>query len=68
MAIHVRQADVTMRLVDGEALTPQQMQRIVDRVVAELRRSQDDERSRLEDTRVAGSSCEQCAGDAGSHA
>jgi hypothetical protein len=53
--IRIREAAVTMSMVDGEALTPQQMARIVAAVLAELRRRDEDEHRRRQDTRVAGS-------------
>lgn len=52
--VYVQEAAVTMSMVDGDALTPQQMQRIVAAVIAELRRSDDQARSRERDTRVMG--------------
>ena len=52
MTTRVKRAEVTMRMIDGDLLTPQQMQRIVNAVIAELRRSEDDEHSRRQDTRV----------------
>ena len=44
-----------MNMVDGDVLTPMQMSRIVTAVIAELRRSDDEQRSRESDTRVAAS-------------
>lgn len=52
-SVHVQQACVTMSMVDGDVLTPMQMSRIVAAVIAELRRSDDEQRSRERDTRVA---------------
>ena len=54
-SVHVQQASVTMSMVDGDVLTPMQMGRIVAAVVAELRRSDDERRSRERDTHVAAS-------------
>lgn len=54
-SVHVQQASVTMSMVDGDLLTPMQMSRIVAAVIAELQRSDDEQRSRERDTRVAAS-------------
>jgi hypothetical protein len=53
--VRVREAAVTMSMVDGDVLTPQQMARIVAAVCAELRRAREEEASRASDTRVAAS-------------
>lgn len=54
-SVHVQQSSVTMNMVDGDVLTPMQISRIVAAVIAELRRSDDEQRSRESDTRVAAS-------------
>lgn len=54
-SVRIREAAVSMNMVDGDALTPMQMSRIVTAVLAELRRCQDEERSREQDTRLASS-------------
>ncbi len=53
--VHVRDASVAMSMVDGDVLSPMQMARIVAAVMAELRRCEEQDRSRELDTRVAGS-------------
>lgn len=54
-SVRIREAAVTMNMVDGDALTPMQMSRIVTAVLAELRRCQDEDRSREQDTRLSAS-------------
>ena len=53
--VNIREAAVTMSMVDGDVLTPAQMTRIIAAVLAELRRQETGERSRCEDTVIAGS-------------
>ena len=60
MTIRVHQADVSMSMTDGEALTPMQMSRIVAATLAQWQRLQQDERSRMQDTKLSGSSCSSC--------
>ena len=40
--VNIRETAVTMSMVDGDALTPMQMTRIVAAVIAELRRQDQD--------------------------
>lgn len=54
--VNIRETAVTMSMVDGDALTPMQMTRIVAAVIAELRRQDQDLQRRRDDTVVAGSS------------
>lgn len=54
-SVHIREASVTMSMVDGDVLTPQQITRIVAAVVVELRSAEDERKSRERDTRVAAS-------------
>ena len=67
MTIRVHQADVSMSMTDGEALTPMQMSRIVAATLAQWQRQQHDEHSRMQDTRLSGSSCSSCQQSHGSH-
>lgn len=67
MTIRVHQADVSMSMTDGEALTPMQMSRIVAATLAQWQRLQQDERSRMQDTKLSGSSCSSCQQGHGSH-
>ncbi len=53
--VRVNEASVSLGMVDGDVLTPVQMARIVAAVIAELRRGDDEQRSRERDTRVAAS-------------
>ena len=53
--VNIREAAVTMSMVDGDALTPAQMARIIAAVLAELRRQESGEQSRRDDTVIAGS-------------
>lgn len=52
-SVHIREVSVAMNMVDGDVLTPLQLARIVAAVVAELRRADEERRSRARDTRVA---------------
>lgn len=54
--VNIRETAVTMSMVDGDALTPMQMARIVAAVIAELRRQDQDMQRRRDDTVIAGSS------------
>ena len=54
--VNIRETAVTMSMVDGDALTPMQMTRIVAAVIAELRRQDQDLQRRRDDTIIAGSS------------
>ncbi len=53
--VHIREASVSMSMVDGEVLTSAQMSRIVAAVLAALERGEADRRSRQRDTHLAGS-------------
>ncbi len=52
--VNIREAAVTMSMVDGDVLTPAQMARIIAAVLAELRRQETGEQSRHDDTVIAG--------------
>jgi hypothetical protein len=52
--VHIREAAVTMSMVDGDVLTPMQMGRIVVAVIAELRRQDEVLQRRRDDVQVAG--------------
>ena len=54
--VNIRETAVTMSMVDGDALTPMQMTRIVAAVIAELRRRCRSWSCRRDDTVIAGSS------------
>ena len=54
--VNIRETAVTMSMVDGDALTPMQMTRIVAAVIAELRRQDQDLQRRRDDSVIAGSS------------
>ena len=53
--VRIREAAVTMSMVDGDVLTAEQMARIVAAVMAELERTDEAQRRRALDTRVRGS-------------
>lgn len=53
--VNIREAAVTMSMVDGDVLTPAQMMRIITAVLAEVRRQETGEQRRCDDTVIAGS-------------
>jgi len=53
--VRIREAAITMTMVDGDVLPPRQLARIVAAVCAELRRAAEEADRRASDTRVAGS-------------
>jgi len=60
MVVRVNEAQVSMSMVDGDVLTPRQLQSIVAAVKAELARDQQDALNRRRLTRVGGGACESC--------
>lgn len=60
MVMRVNEARISMSMVDGDVLTPQQLQRIVAAVKAELRRDEQDEQSRQRITRLGVTNCGAC--------
>ena len=66
MDVRVREAAVSMRVVDGESLlTPALMGEIVAAVLRALAAQREDEASRRRDTRIGGCGCEGGRGGAG---
>jgi hypothetical protein len=60
MVVRINEAQVSMSMVDGDVLTPRQLQSIVAAVKAELARDQQDALNRRRLTRVGGGVCESC--------
>ncbi|HEY7509128.1 MAG TPA: hypothetical protein VIG50_02700 [Vicinamibacteria bacterium] len=55
MPVHIREAAVSMHMVDGDSLfTPAAMQRIVAVVARALQAGEEGERARRRDTRIGG--------------